>query len=175
MEVIKPAEAPSSIDAFYEKMYTFQNSSGKCSGILCVLNSADYFAGDTAANQSSSSPIFLGSMLLGQMRFRQVRVQKTTCSSFYQKLEDIECYPEYAAGQEETTYTKDWAPDFDTSVDAAFKYQSQADTGEVNDCFAHVFIAHNAAHAAVPVVSDCGRVHHVPRQATCNRFHSRLT
>jgi hypothetical protein len=131
-DVIKPGEAPSSINAFYELLYSYQNSSDSCSGILCSLTSIDYFAGDSAANQTSGSSTFLGSTLLGQMRLRQIRVQKAPCSSFFQKLEAIDCYPEYAAGQEETTYTKDWAPDFDTSMDAGFQYQSQADTGEVS-------------------------------------------
>jgi hypothetical protein len=138
MDVIKPGEAPASIDAFFEQMYSYQNSTGKCSGILCTLTSTDYFAAGHA-NGTSGGAAHLGSVLLGQIRFRQIRVQKTECSSFYQKLESTDCFPEYPAGQEETTFTKDWAPDFDTSVDLGFTYQSQADTGEVCIPCAHLF------------------------------------
>jgi hypothetical protein len=173
MQVIKPKDSPTSVDAFYELLHSYQNSTGKCSGILCALTSTDYFAADSAGNQSSGGSIYLGSMLLGQIRLRQVRVQKAACSSFYQKLEDIDCYPEYAAGQEETTYTKDWAPDFDTSTDSGFKYQSQAETEEVGlHCTTRVVVARNAAYSAIPVVSDGWRVHYVPRQMILNHLYS---
>jgi len=121
------AQTPSSIDSFYSMFYSYQNSTGGCSGILCALTSMDYFASDsvfTQANQSAGAT-YLGNVLLGQIRLRQIRVQKKACSSFYQKLESIDCFPDYALGVEETTYTKEWAPDFDTSVDKGFLWQSK--------------------------------------------------
>jgi hypothetical protein len=122
------AQPPTSIDAFYSMFYSYQNSTGGCTGILCTLTAMDYFASDnvfTQANQSAGSATFLGNVLLGQIRLRQVRVQQRTCSSFYQKLEATNCFPDYAVGAEETTYTKEWAPDFDTSVDKGFIWQSK--------------------------------------------------
>jgi hypothetical protein len=131
---VKPFESPSSVDSFYSMLYSRNSSSGECSGLLCALSSPDTFAlGDdaagNAANRTTSS--HYGSVLLGQIRLRQIRVQKKDCSSFYQNLEAADCFPDYAAGAEETSYTKEWAPDFDTSADAGFKWQSSADTGEV--------------------------------------------
>jgi hypothetical protein len=133
MGKITASEVPSSVDSFYSMLYSRNASSGECSGVLCALTSPDTFAlGDAAgngANQSTSS--HYGSALIGQIRLRQIRVQKKDCSSFYQNLEAADCFPDYAAGAEETSYTKEWAPDFDTSVAAAFKWQSSEDTGEV--------------------------------------------
>jgi hypothetical protein len=90
------AQTPSSIDSFYSMFYSYQNSTGGCSGILCALTSMDYFASDsvfTQANQSAGAT-YLGNVLLGQIRLRQIRVQKKACSSFYQKLESIDCFPD---------------------------------------------------------------------------------
>jgi hypothetical protein len=129
MTAAMPTDAPSGIESFLSSLYSLQNATGACSGILCRMTTTDYFAAEV--NHSSSSSSFFGSALLGQIRLRQVRVQKRPCPAFYEKLEATNCYPDYAAGAEETTFTKEWAPDFDTSIDAGFKWQSQSDIGEV--------------------------------------------
>ena len=130
MAAVMPSDKPSSIDSFLSSLYSRQNGTDACSGIMCRMTTTDYFA--SQVNHSSSSSSFFGSALLGQIRLRQMRVQKRPCPALYDKLEASNCYPDFAAGAEETTFTKEWAPDFDTSIDAGFKWQSQSDIGEVN-------------------------------------------
>jgi hypothetical protein len=130
-KAIMPADTPTSIDSFFSTLYSRDNSTGGCSGMLCKITTTDYFASEL--NHSSRASDLYGSVMLGQIRLRQIRVQKRECASFYKQLEAIDCYPDFAAGEEETTFTKEWYPDFDTSVDTAFKWRSQADIGEVRD------------------------------------------
>jgi hypothetical protein len=158
MEAVMPAGPPASVDSFFSMMYSHQNSTGVCAGILCRLTTPDYFSSEV--NRSSGASDFFGSLLLGQIRLRQIRVQKVGCSSFYQTLESIDCFPDFGAGAEETTFTKEWAPDFDTSVDPGFKWQSQADVGEVGNVT--VFATRDVTRARVCITlhffSSCIRL-----------------
>jgi hypothetical protein len=167
MSAVRPEVAPTSIAAFFDMLYTQNNATGGCSGILCTLTSPDYFAADynvfADANQSAGAQTYMGSIILGDIRLRQIRVQRQDCSSFYQKLEPINCYPDYSFGSEETAFTKEWAADFDTSVDAAFKWLSAADTGEVRSTAGECAECARFANILAAGVSDPGGRCHLPR------------
>jgi Ca2+-binding EF-hand superfamily protein len=123
--VLGAAQAPNSIATFWD--YLYSNGIEGPSGLIPALSGSL----STGEANSTASVFLFGNRLLGNIRFRQVRIQPSECLPYYLQLEkDARCYSDWSFFMEEVKYSKDWNSDFDTTNEE-YQWKSVSATNEL--------------------------------------------